>query len=214
MTLLQTATITLSMVKKHFRSFTFFILLLAGAAGLFSQTTGQAVVVVLYPQETPTRFLDYTGTNLIYACVASPTNKTATPGYYTYSLSVTGATLTSIVVLTNVGTVTTAAAHGLMVGQTTTVSGSTTSALNANYVIQTVPSTTTFTIATSGVGNATYNNAALTLSGVAPLLTSPIWSIAHYTYDGSSNLTGSQCANGACSQQSNICANRATISYK
>lgn len=213
MTLVRTDTISIRAMK-HFRQFTFFTLLLLGAADLFSQTTGQPVAVVLYPPETPTRFLDYTGTNLTYLCVASPTNKTSTPGNYTYSLSVTGSGLTSIVVLTNVGTVTTVAANGLMAGQMVAVTGSTTSALNASYIIQSITSTTVFTITTAGVGNATYNNGPLTISGNAPLLTSPIWSIAHFLYDGSNNLTGSQCANGACSQQTNICANRATLSYK
>lgn len=198
-------------MSKHFRHLTFFLI---ASAALFAQTTGQPVAVVLYPPETPTRFLDYTGTNLIYLCIASPTNKTSTPANYTYSLSVTGGGLTSIVVLTNVGTVTTVGAHGLMAGQTVTVSGSTTPALNGAYVIQSITSTTVFTITTAGVGNATYNNGPLTVSGNAPLLTSPIWSIAHYLYDGSNNLTGSQCANGACAAQTNICASRTTLNYK
>lgn len=189
----------------------FLILVLVGM--LFCQQSGTPVGIVQYFNETPTRFLDYSGTNLIYLCLASPTNKTSTPGNYTYSLSVTGGGLTNIVVAANVGTVTTAAAHGLMSGQNTVVSGSTTAALNGTYVI-TVTSTTAFTITTSGVGNATYNNGALTIGGTVPLLTKPIWSIQHFTYDGSNNLTGTQCANGACNVMTNICANRATLSYQ
>jgi FtsP/CotA-like multicopper oxidase with cupredoxin domain len=184
------------------------------SASLFAQATGTPVSVVAYPPETPTMFLDYAGgSNLTYICVASPINKTSTPGNYTYSLSVAGSTLTNIVVLTNVGTVTTVAAHGLMVGQTTTVSGSATTALNASYVVASTPSTTTFTIATSGVTNATYTT-GLVLSGTVPLLTSPIWAIKKLTYDGSNNLTGTLCANGVCQAQTNICSNRTTISYK
>lgn len=193
----------------------FLLILFATAIALFSQTTGQPVSIVGFPNQTPTRFLDYAGgSNLTYLCQAPSTDVNVPAGTnYAYSLSVTGGGLTSIVVLTNVGTVTTVAAHGLQTGQTATVSGSTTSALNGSYVI-TVTSTTAFTIATSGVGNATYNNGPLTVSGNAPLLTSPIWSILHLVYDGSNNLIGTQCANGACNQLTNICANRATLVYK
>ncbi len=190
------------------------LLLLMIAVALYSQQSGQPVSVVQFPNQTPTRFLDYSGSNLTYLCLAPSINQTSTPGNYTYSLSVGASTLTSIVVLTNVGTVTTVGAHGLMAGQPTTVSGSTTAALNANYVVATVPTTTTYTITTSGVGNATYSNAALTVSGTAPLLTSPIWSIQHFLYDASNNLTGTQCALGSCLALTNKCSDRATIAYK
>lgn len=202
-------------MKKHFQVFTFSIVFAAVATAIWAQSIGQPVSIVQYPNETPTIFMDYNGgTNLTYLCVASPLNKTSTQSNYAYSLSVAAGTLTSIVVSTNTGTVTTVNAHGLMVGQTTTVSGSTTTALNGSYVVQTVPSTTTFTITTAGVGNATYNNGPLTVAGSVPLLTSPIWSIRHFTYDGNNNLTGTQCANGACNLQTNICANRASLSYQ
>lgn len=185
------------------------------SALLWSQQTGQPVGVVQFPNQTPTRFLDYNGgSNLTYLCLAPSLNQTSTPSWYTYSLSVTAATLTNIIVATNVGTATTVSAHGLMVGQKTTVSGSTTSALNASYTVATIPSTTTFTITTAGVGDATYNNGALTVSGEAPLLTSPIWSIQKFTYDGSNNLTGTLCVNGSCQALSNKCADRATLTYK
>lgn len=191
-----------------------FVLMLTGAM-LFSQTSGQPVVVVKYPSETPTLAAFYDASNnLTYACYAAAINNTSNPANYSYSLSVTGGGLTSIVVLTNVGTVTTVAAHGLQPGQSVTVSGSTTPALNGNYLIQTTATTSTFTITTSGVGNATYNNGPLTVSGTAPLLTSPIWSIAHYLYDVSNNLIGTQCANGTCVPRTNICANRTALSYK
>ncbi len=185
------------------------------ASALLSQQTGTPVSIVQFPDQTPTRFLDYAGTgNLTYLCLAPSTNQTSNPSLYTYSLSVMAGRLTSIVVLTNVGTVTTVSAHGLMVGQKTTVSGSTTAALNAAYVIVTVPSTTTFTIATSGVPDGTYNNGPLTLSGEAPLLTSPIWSVQHFIYDAANNLTGTQCANGTCQALSNKCSDRAILTYK
>lgn len=182
---------------------------------LWSQQTGQPVGIVQFPNQTPTRLLDYAGgSNLTYLCQAPTINQTSTPSWYTYSLSVAASTLTNIVVATNVGTATTPSAHGLMVGQNTTVSGSTTSALNATYVIATIPSTTTFTFTTAGVGDATYNNGPLTVSGEAPLLTSPIWSIQHFTYDASNNLTSTQCANGSCQALSNKCSDRATLGYK
>ncbi len=197
---------------KHFRILLFYAMVVGA---LFSQQTGQPVGIVQFPTQTPTRYLDYNGgSNLTYLCLAPSINQTSTPSNYTYSLSVSGGTLTNIVVLTNVGTATTVAAHGLMVGQTTTVSGSTTSALNAAYVIATVPTTTTFTIATSGVGNATYSTSGLTVSGEAPLLTKPIWAIQHFTYDASNNLTGTQCVNGSCQTLTNKCSDRATLGYK
>ena len=184
-----------------------------------AQTKGTPVSVIPYPLSSPTQFLDYDGSgNLIYVCSAAPNGPTtgSTQGPYTYSLSVTGGGLTSIVVLTNVGTVTTVAAHGLMVGQPVTVSGSTTSALNASYRIATVPSTTTFTIATSGVGDATYNNGPLTISGNAPLLTAAIWTIEKINYDGSNRAINVQWAGGNPGTYNKICANRAaaSITYK
>lgn len=195
-----------------------YILLVLLSAPLVAQQTGAATSIVQYPDETPTRFLDNTGgksgTSLIYLCLASPIDNSGNhPSWYSYSLSVTGSGLTSIVVLTNVGTVTTSAAHGLMTGQTTVVSGSTTPALNGTYQV-TVTGTTTFTITTAAVGNATYNNGPLTITGTGPLLTSPIWSIQQFTYDANGNLNGTQCPNGTCSVLTNICANRASLVYK
>lgn len=174
-----------------------------------AQTVGQPVRVVPYPTEAPTRFLDYDGSNnLIYVCATNPVASQSA-----YSLSVTGATLTSIVVLTNVGTATTAAAHGLQIGQSVVVSGSTTGALNATYKVATTPSTTTFTIATAGVADGTYNNGPLTISGTAPLLTGAIWAISKLNYSGS-NLVGTQCPNGTCGVYSFKCSDRAILNYK
>jgi hypothetical protein len=193
------------------------LILLAAVAALLSQTTGQPVGIVQFPNQSPTRVMDYAGgSNLTYLGQAPSLNPTPSvnPGYWAYSLSVTGGTLTSIAVSSNVGTVTTVSAHGLLPGETVVVSGSTTSALNASYSVVSVTSGTAFTITTSGVGNATYNNGPLTVSGNSPLTTSPIWSIQHFTYDASNNLIGTQCANGACNQLINIWANRATLVYK
>jgi hypothetical protein len=173
------------------------------------QKSGAPTTVIPYPFSAPTEFFDYDGSsNLIYICYAAPSGLASDIANYSYSSSVTGGTLTSIVVSGNTATATTATAHGLMARQVTAVSGSTTSALNAVYTILTVPSTTTFTFTTAAVGDGTYNNGALTLSGVAPLLTSPIWSIEAFTYV-SGNLVGINWANGAPGNYSNICANRA-----
>ena len=194
-----------------------FLMIMFAAGSLLSQQTGAPVGIVQFPTETPTVFLDNTGgsgTSLAYTCTASPIDNSGQhSSWYNYSLSVTGGGLTSIVVATNVGTVTTVSAHGLMTGQTATVTGSTTAALNASYVI-TVTGTTTFTITTSGVGGATYNNGPLTIAGTGPLLTSPIWAIRHFTYDSNGNLNGTQCPGGSCSALNNICANRASLVYK
>jgi len=98
---------------------------------------------------THTQQLFYSGSNLQYVCDA-PISVPAT------TVSRSAATLTNIVVAANVGTVTTATAHNLWVGARVAVSGSATSALNATYTVLTIPSSTTYTIATSGVSDATY----------------------------------------------------------
>jgi hypothetical protein len=161
--------------------------------------------------------------NLIYVCSAQPNGQTITPisgagtqGPWSYSLSVVGGGLTSISVTSNVGTVTTVAAHGLMQDQLTTVAGSTTSALNGNYRIASVPTSTTYTITTSGVSNGTYNNNPLTVSGNAPLLTAGIWTIQHLIYNSSSALINVEWAGGNPGTYTQICANRAaaSITYK
>lgn len=156
-----------------------------------------------------TRFFDYSGTDMIYVCYARSLAPNNTNPGYNFSLSVTGTTLTSVVVATNVGTVTTVSAHGLRVAQKVVISGSTTSALNGTYYVQSVTGSTTFTITTSGVMDGTYNNGALTLSGAVPLLTGAIWSIEKLSYDGSHNLTDIQWAGGTPGAYTKICSNRA-----
>lgn len=150
--------------------------------------------------------------NLEYICKAPP-------NVFSYTWAVTPSinqgTLTSIAVATNVGTVTTSAAHGLAIGNLVTVSGSTTAALNGSYKVKTVGSATTFTITTVGVSDATYNTAALKVSTTAPRTTASVWSIEKFTYDVSSNLIADQFAtalvsgNSASTAYSFICGNRA-----
>lgn len=151
--------------------------------------------------------------NLEYICKAPVQQPTfvwaVTPGHGQ-------GTLTSIVVLTNVGTVTTSTAHGLQVGNLVVVAGSTTSALNGAYKIKTVPTSTTFTITTVGVSNATYSTSLLTLSTGAPRTVATGWSIEKLSYDASSNLTADQFATRlvsgsvASTAYSFICGDRAT----
>jgi hypothetical protein len=186
-----------------------FILLLASACSLRAQT-GSPVDVSGYPStiNQAIKFFDYdASSNLTYICYARPLAPNPTNPGYNFSLTVTGGTLTSIVVATNVGTVTTVNAHGLFVGNKIVVSGSATTALNGTYYVQTVPSTTTFTITTSGVSNATYTD--MTVSGSTPLQTGAIWSIQKLTYNSSNEVISSQWANGTPGTYNSVCANRA-----
>ena len=146
---------------------------------------------------------------------------------YTWSVTPSSqqGTLTSIVVATNVGTVTTAANHGLQVNDVVVVAGSTTTALNGTYVIQTVPSTTTFTITTVGVSNATYNTAALQMTTTAPRSNASIWSIEQYTYGSTGGASGNPIADQWATSLSNAqqggtvafsfsCDARTTLGYQ
>ncbi len=89
--------------------------------------------------------------------------------------------LTNISVSSNVGTINFGATAQLWVGQRVTVAASTTSALNGTYRINGV-SGSTATIATAGVSDGTYNNAAMTVSTTGPLLNAAVWAIRISTY--------------------------------
>lgn len=199
------------------------IVTLLTALSLLAQQKGTPVQQVQYPYDAPSNYLDNAGTaNIVYACYTSPNGPWANNTVAaTFSWTIAATTLTNIVVSTNVGTVTTATAHGLQVGQLFTVSGATVDPdLNGTYYIQSVPSSTTFTITTASVSNATYTDATLAVSSSAPRLTAAIWSIYHFLYDSSNNFQSKQCAGGACANFTNICANRAVttgatkITYK
>ncbi len=139
--------------------------------------------------------------NIQYICRA--------PLVATYTWAVTPSapqnqgTLTSIVVSTNVGTVTTVGNHGIQIGNVVTVSGSTTAALNGTYQVKTVPSATTFTITTAGVSDATYNTANLTLVTNAPRSNVSQWSIAKYSYYG---VSGESCPVGVSGPTNSVCS--------
>ncbi len=150
-----------------------------------------------------TKLLYWTGTGTTdgvqYACLAPLV------GTYTWAVTPSAGqgTLTSIVVATNVGTVTTSGNHGLQIGNVTTVAGSTTAALNGVYQIKTVPSATTFTITTAGVGDATYNTAALTLASNAPRSNVAQWSVQRFSYY---SVSGGACPTGATGPTGGICS--------
>lgn len=157
-----------------------------------------------FAQTYQTQQMFYSGSNVQYVCTASA-NVSAT----TWTRS--AASLTSVAVSSNVGTVTTATAHNLWVGAWVTISGSTTAALNGSYAVVTVPSTTTFTIATSGVVDDTYNTAAMVLSTNSPLLNAAVWAVTVYHYDGSSNVDGVYPGGGPLSLNYRAkCSDRAT----
>lgn len=174
-----------------------FALVLLFSIPAFAQFSGQWVSPVQYPQAQPTVVIDYDGSNnpiyIGYAAPFGPWNNGSVPASFSWTRA--AATLTSIVVATNVGTATTSTAHGLRIGNQVVVAGSTTAALNGTYRIATIPSTTTFTITTSGVADATYNNAAMTLTTTAPRTTVAIWNIECLNYT-SSNLIDKHWVNG------------------
>lgn len=180
---------------------------------------GQNTTVALSrgnPDAAYTALYFYSTTYLTYVCRTPAFRQQST---YTWAVTPTTGqgTLTSVAVLTNVGTVTTSANHGLTVGNRVTIAGATVDTdLNGSYYVQTVGSATTFTISTSSVANATYVDAGMSLYTTAPRTTAAIWNIEKFTYDGSNNLVADQFSVGnvtggiATTAYSFICDNRAT----
>lgn len=120
-----------------------------------------------------------------------------TPAYMEAEEISIGDGLVSIVVATNVATITTNDPHGLYVGARVTITGTDVTGLAGTYFIATVPSTTTYTIATSGVTDGTYgvddvdtleideSDIDVVISTSAPKLTSARWCIRALKYSGS-----------------------------
>lgn len=185
---------------------------------LVAQQSGTPVTVTEYPHDTPTQAFFYDGSNnLIYICESKAKGPWNFNGQQlapsTFSWTKAASTLTNIVVSSNVGTVTTSTAHGLQTGESVTVTGATVDTdLNATYIIQTVGSSTTFTITTVAVADATYTDAGLVATTGAARLTAPIWSIARFNYT-STNVTSKQYANGLPANMNQICTNRALLAY-
>lgn len=117
-----------------------------------------------------------------------------------------GAWLTSIVVSSNVATVTTSVPHGLNFGNPITVSGGSEVTINGNFQVGSVPTTTTFTFAVTSP-NATYTTAGMKISTTAPRTSAPIWKITRFLYDSGNKLIAKQ--NSAFKQ---ICDNKGTTS--
>lgn len=174
-------------------------LVLAGCLG--AQMFGTAVSPTSDPPPTAVvqqGFYDASGT-FQYLCRARQANVTNTWGV--------GNGLTSIVVSSNVATVTFSQAPGMYVGLRFTISGSTVSALNGTYKVTGI-SSATVTFATSGVSDGTYNNAALVVLTTWPLLTAPVWAISVSHYDTSNRWDGGYWA-GVDTSYSVKCSDRA-----
>lgn len=145
------------------------------------------------------RFFNDANSNLKYICTALQRAAVTT------SYSVTGSTLTNIVVASNVGTITFPSTFQGYDGMLITVSGSATTALNGTYVITSTPTSTTALITTSGVSNGTYNDSTLTITTTFPLLNALAWKIDVNDYNGGSVLAG---LHQATLQQNLACSSR------
>jgi hypothetical protein len=131
--------------------------------------------------------IEYVCTALATQPVASWTRSALTSFQPNMSAGTSAATLTSIAVAANVGTVTTSADHGLAVGHWITVSGATVDTdLNGTYKVASVPTSTTFTIATASVGNATYTDTTLRFTSTAARENALIWAIRKMFYTSTS----------------------------
>lgn len=192
-------------------------LMLMLAIGVFGQARGALVTVTNYPTVAPSKFFDYDASgNVIYICYTSPNgpwNNNSVPASFSWTR--TASTLTNIVDSSNTSTVTTSAAHGLSVGNEVVITGATVDTdLNGTYRIATVPSTTTFTITTSGVTDATYNESTLVVTTAAARLTVAIWTIDAFVYNASNQLINVMTAGGSRESYTKICANRASLTYR
>jgi hypothetical protein len=180
------------------------VLVIALAAALSAQEGAVVNPTIGPPPVAYTELNYYSGANQIYQCRARSTQQP-------YTASVLAGTMTNIVVLTNVGTVTWVN-HGLAVNNRITVAGTVVDTdLNTSYNVVGVTSADVFTITTASVGNATYTT-GLTITTTAPRNTAAIWSVQASTYSGA-NLAAVQWAGGN-PAMTNICANRATLSYQ
>lgn len=172
----------------------------------FSQVPAQAVNQTTgAPPFGVVQLFFYSGANVAYIC-----NAAASANQTVFSISGTPG-LTNITVSSNVGTINLPATARFWVGQQIAVTGSTTAVLNGPYRINTV-SGMTATIATSGVSDGTYNNAAMTVVTSQPLLNALLWSIEVFTYAGS-NVTGiywAGTASGGTITQNLACSNGAS----
>ncbi len=182
---------------------------LIAVAALIAQDGAAVNVSISAPLVGYTNLYFYSGTDLTYSCRAKSQQAT-----HTFSRTApTPYRLTSIVVATNVGTVTTVSDNGFKVNDKIVISGATVDTdLNGTYGIATITNSKVFTITTVAVADATYTEATLGFATTAPLTTLPIWSIEKYTVVAS-NITAIQWAIGT-SGTTQICDNRASLSYQ
>jgi hypothetical protein len=126
--------------------------------------------------------------NSEYICVADSPSLTSTFAVTASSsnqprTSISVANITNIVDAANTSTVTTSQAHGLRVGGYITIEGATVDTdLNGTYRIETVGSTTTFTITTASVSDATYTDATMKFSTTQPRSNSNVWSVQKFVF--------------------------------
>ncbi len=187
------------------------LLIATTVASLVAQDGAPVNLSISAPLVGYTNLFYYSGSDLQYACRAKSQQPTAT--FATAATTPTPYVLTSIVVLTNVGTVTTVSDNGFKVNDRIVISGATVDAdLNGTYKIATITNSKVFTIATVSVANATYTDVTLQIASTAPRTTMPIWSIQKFT-SVTSQITASQWAIGT-SGTTQICDNRATLSYQ
>ncbi len=181
-----------------------------------SPNSGAPTRVNSYPtSESPTLLPFYDGSNnLIYLCEAQPIQTGSHAPTWAITPGAGQLTLTDITVNTNVATVTVSGSTiKLQPGNKVIVAGSTTAALNGSYAVATTPSSTTITFATSGVGDAVYSTALITLSATGPRSDDTVWSIQKLTYTGN-NMTRSQWADGVSGSYTHSCDARTTQFYQ
>ena len=123
-----------------------------------------------------TRFF-YSGSNLVFACVAPSAQPTKT-------WSISAGNLSSISIASNVATVTWPANHGLYTNNQITISGGSITPFNGvSYKLTFVTDTTaTFSVTWP---NVTVTS-GLTITTTAPRTIDPIWKITQYVYSVSS----------------------------
>ena len=160
---------------------------------LHAQTAGGQPVVIVEPPRTILNF--FNGSALLEYSCATVANKQ----FFTWSVA--AGTATNIVVSSNVATITTPLAHGLNPSNLVLFTGGT--EVRGEFVVQTVPTTTTFTVTTSGVADGTYT-AAVAFSSDAPRDTDAIWRVTKVSYSGSNAI---RVQNTRTDRE--ICANRA-----
>lgn len=138
------------------------------------------------PGELWTTLLAYDGSdNLEYIGVARKDSKSD------QIFSINNAKLTNCIDSSNTLTCTTAAAHGINISNRVCFTGAADSDLNACFYVQTVGSTTTFTVTTASVTDTTYSAAGFQFTTRAPRTTEAIWTITKLSYSGT-NLVRKQ----------------------